>query len=147
MPPIVVRSEEGYRTAIHIRNHTVIADEPVQDGGTDTGPSPLEIFVGTLGACIVVTTEAYAKRKNWPLEGVSVELNMERIKREDYPAYTGDSPYIHQFRERIHFDGPLTDEQKARLMQIAGKCPVHVVLDHPVFFVEELAAEETLPQK
>jgi len=145
MPPIVVKLEEGYRTAINIRTHTIITDEPEQDGGTNAGPTPMELMVGTLGACIAITTKAYANRKNWPLEGVTVELNMERIKREDYPAYTGESPYIHEFREKIHFAGPLSDEQKARLLQIAGKCPVHVTLEHPVFFVEELA-DEPLPQ-
>ncbi len=141
MTPIIVRSEHGYQTAINIRDHTVIADEPLHDGGTDTGPTPLEIFVGTLGACIAVTTRAYAQRKNWPLEGISVELEMERFKREDYPSYTGDAPFVHQIRECIRFEGPLSDDQKERLMKIAGKCPVHVVLENPVYFVEELDDE------
>lgn len=137
MTPITVRLDKGYKTAIHIRQHTVMADELISDGGTDTAPTPMEIMLGTVGACVAVTTQAYAKRKNWPLEGVSVELDMERIKREDYPAYTGDAPFIHEIREAIHFDGPLTDEQRARLMEIAGKCPVHRTLENPVFFVEK----------
>lgn len=145
MSPITVRTEEGYRTAINIRQHTVIADELIQDGGTDTGPTPMEILLGTAGACIAVTTKAYAQRKGWPLEGVSVELEMERIKREDYPAYDGDAPFVHQVRERIHFDGPLTDEQRARLMAVAGKCPVHATLENPVFFAETLIEE--LPER
>ena len=74
MTHVVVRSEQNYRTAIQIRDHVIIADEPLQDGGTDEGPTPMEILVGTVGACIAVTTRAYAKRKNWPLEGISVEL-------------------------------------------------------------------------
>ena len=86
MGKIVVRSEQGYRTAINIRQHTIIADELVQDGGTDTGPTPMEILLGTAGACIAVTTRAYAQRHKWPLETVSVELDMERFKREDYPS-------------------------------------------------------------
>lgn len=101
----------------------------------------MEILVGTVGACIAVTTRAYAKRKNWPLEGISVELEMERFKREDYPAYTGESPYIHEIRERIQFEGPLTDDQRARLMSVSTKCPVHLTLENPVFFVETLADE------
>ncbi len=55
MSRIIVRSEQGYRTAIHIRDHTIIADELVQDGGTDTGPTPMELLYGTAGACIAVT--------------------------------------------------------------------------------------------
>ncbi|MBZ0281580.1 MAG: OsmC family protein [Anaerolineae bacterium] len=143
LSPITVRTEQGYRTAIHIRHHTIIADEPVQDGGTDTGPTPMEMLLGTAGACIAVTTKAYAQRKGWPLEGVSVELEMERIRREDYPAYTGEAAFIHNIREHIHFEGPLSEEQKARLLVIAGKCPVHMTLENPVFFDETLA-EETL---
>ncbi len=65
MGKITVRSEQGYRTAINIRQHTIIADELIQDGGTDTGPTPMEILLGTAGACIVVTTKAYAQRKGW----------------------------------------------------------------------------------
>jgi putative redox protein len=139
MTPIAARSEQNYRTTIHIRNHIIIADELVQDGGSDEGPTPMEILVGTLGACIAVTTRAYAQRKNWPLEGISVEVEMERFKREDYPTYTGDAAYINEIREQIHFEGPLTDEQKARLMTISSKCPIHLALENPVFFVETLA--------
>ncbi len=137
MTPITVRLDNGYQTAINIRQHTVIADELLQDGGTDVGPTPMEILLGTVGACVAVTTQAYAKRKNWPLEGASVELDMERIKSVDYPAYRGDAPFVHEIREAIHFDGPLTDEQRARLLAIAGKCPVHLTLENPVFFVEK----------
>ena len=137
MTPVTVRLDQGYKTAINIRQHTIIADEHIEDGGTDEGPTPMEILLGTVGGCVAVTTQAYAKRKNWPLEGVSVELDMERIKSGDYPAYTGDAPFIHEIRESIHFDGPLTDEQRARLLEIAGKCPVHRTLENPVFFVEK----------
>lgn len=136
LSPITVRTEQGYKTAIQIRHHTVIADELIQDGGTDEGPTPMEILLGTVGACIAVTTQAYAQRKGWQLEGVSVELDMERIKREDYPTYTGDAPFIHEIRERIKFEGSLTDEQRKRLTIIAGKCPVHLTLENPVFFTQ-----------
>ncbi len=142
MSPITIRLEQGYRTTINIRQHTLIADELVQDGGTDTGPTPMEMLVSMAGACIAVTTRAYALRKNWPLEAVSVEVEMRRIKREDYPQYTGDAPYVHEIRERVHFEGPLTDEQKARLMAVAAKCPVHLTLENPVFFVDELVGSE-----
>ncbi|MEP7284818.1 MAG: OsmC family protein [Chloroflexota bacterium] len=136
MSKIMVHSEQGYRTAINIRQHTIIADELVQDGGTDTGPTPMELLLGTAGACIAVTTKAYAQRKNWPMEGISVELEMERIRQEDYPAYTGDAAFVHEIREKITFEGPLTEDQKARLLSIASKCPVHLTLENPVFFVK-----------
>jgi|SRR5579871_4681499 len=142
MTAIIVHSEQGYRTAIQIRQHTVIADELIQDGGTDTGPTPMEILLGTVGACVAVTTRAYAQRKNWPLENVTIELSMDRHRGEDYPAYTGPAAFVNEIRERIQFEGPLTEEQRQRLMTIAGKCPVHLTLENPVFFVEELSSAE-----
>jgi putative redox protein len=143
---IVIRSEQNYRTEMLIRNHTLIADEPLQDGGADEGPTPMEILVGTIGACVAVTTRAYAQRKNWPLESISVEVEMERFKRDEYPDYTGDAPYVHEVRERISFGGPLSDEQKARLMNVAAKCPVHLTLENPVIFIEKLVESEIPPR-
>lgn len=139
MANVSVRTENGYRTAINVRNHTVFADEPLQDGGTDTGPTPMEMLLGTAGACIAVTTLVYAQRKGWALENVAVDLQMERIKREDYPSYTGEAAFVHEIRENIRFDGDLTDEQRERLMMVAGKCPVHLTLENPVFFVKQQA--------
>ena len=135
---IVVRCEQDYRTEIRIRDHTIVADELVDDGGTDEGPTPLEIFTGTVGACVAVTTRAYAQRKNWALESITVEIELQRYKGAEYPFYDGGAPYVHEVRERICFEGALTDEQKARLLAIAAKCPVHAVLDNPVFFVSTL---------
>ena len=144
MNRIVVRSERNFQTAIHIRDHVVMTDEPVDVGGDDLGPMPLELFVGTLGACIAVTTRAYAKRKNWPLEEISIEIEMERFKREDYPNYTGDASFINEIREHIRFKGTLSDEQKEQLLKVAGRCPVHLALEHPVFFIEKLVNDEPI---
>lgn len=143
MPPITIQCERDYRTTINIRSHTVYADEPVDAGGLDSAAMPMEIFISTLGACVAVTARAYAQRKGWALEDINVEVEMERVARDDYPAYTGDAPYVHRFRQRIHFGGALTDEQKARLLEVATKCPVRRVLENPVVFTEELV--EALP--
>jgi putative redox protein len=144
MTTISIRSEQNYRTAIHIRDHTVIADELVQDGGADEGPTPMELLIGAVGGCIAVTTRAYAQRKHWSLQGISVEVEMERFKSEDYPEYDGDAPYVYVVREQIAFEGSLTDEQKEQLMIIAGKCPVHRVLESPVFFSKTRVDNEIL---
>jgi putative redox protein len=138
MAPITVRTEQGYRTAIEIRQHTVMADELIQDGGTDSAPTPMEILLGTVGACIAVTTQAYAQRKGWPLESVSVTLDMQRIKREDYPNYAGSAAFVHEIREEVRFEGILTEEQKTRLLSVAGRCPVHLTLENPVYFEQTL---------
>jgi len=138
---VTVRNQQGYRTEILIRHHTVLADELISDGGTDVAPTPMEIMLGTVGACIAVTTKAYAQRKGWALEEVNVKLDMERIKREDYPTYSGDAAFIHEIREDIEFVGDLTAQQKERLLSVAGKCPVHLTLENPVFFVQHMTEE------
>ncbi len=146
MGTIIVHSEQGYQTAIDIRQHTIVADELLSDGGTDIGPTPMEIMLGAAGACVAVTTRAYAQRKGWPLTNIRVELEMERYNGSDYPEYKGDAMYVHEIREHIIFEGDLTDEQRTRLMEIAGKCPVHRVLANPVFFkhVEEKKPVESV---
>lgn len=143
MSPIVVRSERGYRTAIEIGHHTVFADEKISDGGTDTAPTPLEIFLGTLGACIAVTVRAYAQRKNWALDDVVVELAMQRFKGNDYPDHEGDAPFVHEIVEKVEFKGALSEEQITRLHEIASKCPVRRVLENPVYFRDLVETEES----
>ena len=137
----IVRCEQAYRTEIQIRQHTLIADEHIDDGGADEAPTPMEMLVGTLGACIAVTTRAYAQRKGWALDTITVEVEMERFKGDEYPDYDGDAPYVNEVREQIRFEGDLTDEQKKRLLAIAAKCPVHLTLQSPVFFVEKLVED------
>lgn len=138
MSSIIVHSEHDYRTTINIRSHTLYADEPTDAGGFDSAPMPMEIFISTLGACIAVTCRAYANRKQWPLEDVTVEVEMERIASADYPAYRGDAPFVHVFREKVHFAGDLSDGQRARLFEIAAKCPVRRVMENPIFFEEQM---------
>lgn len=139
---ITVRCEQNYRTEINIRQHTVLADEHIDDGGDDSAPTPMEILTGTLGACIAVTTRAYAMNKGWALDAISVDVDLQRFKGEDYLEYSGEAPYVYEAREVIRFEGALTDEQKARLMTVAAKCPVHRVLESPVFFVDKLIESE-----
>jgi uncharacterized OsmC-like protein len=86
----------------------------------------------------------YARRKGWPLEGVEINVDLERFKKEAYPVYTGSSDVVNEIRQCLVFLGPLSDEQKRRLMEIAGKCPVHRVLTQPNFLIEEMLCEEEL---
>ena len=137
MPKTTVRlGREGYRTEIKARNHVFYADESLESGGEDSAPEPVELLVGAVGACIAVTTRLYAQRKGWPLEGVEVALDYERFNGKDYPAYDGSAAFIHEFRNQIVFHGPLSDEQRARLAEIATKCPVHRIVEYPAFFVD-----------
>lgn len=138
MAKVTARSGEGYRTIINVRDHEVYADEPVDSGGTDTAPTPTELLLGALGACIVITCQMYAERKKWPLEGVDIALDVERFNAKDYAAYEGDELFIHELRKSIVFRGPLDDDQRERLLEIAGKCPVHRIIALPTFFDEKL---------
>jgi putative redox protein len=119
------------------RHHVWHADEPAEDGGGDSAPTPMEMLLGALGSCIVITVHLYANRKKWPLEKVEVNLEIQRFNAADYTAYQGDAQFVHEIREQVvvHGDG-LDADQRARLLDIAKKCPVRRVLTNPTFFVE-----------
>lgn len=144
MSKTIIRLGDGFRTTISAGDHTFHADEPVQDGGTDTGPSPMQMLLGALGSCMSITARMYAERKGWPLEGVEVALDIERFRGSEYPDYDGNASFIHEIRDQITFYGPLDDKQRDRLLYIAGRCPVHRVIENPALFVDELLAAEAL---
>lgn len=143
MPTVTARTLEGYQTEIKTRNHTFYADEPEDAGGLDSAPTPMEMLAGALASCMAITTRLYADRKKWPLEGVDVTVDIERMKAADYPDYQGDAQFVHEYRVRLSFRGPLNAEQRERLLDIAGKCPVHRAVETPAFFHTELL--EALP--
>ena len=141
MANATVRLSEGMKAVIQAREFTLVADEPEDSGGTNLGMTPKEMLLGALGACVAITVRMYAERKRWALEGVEIDLSTERFKAPDYPAYTGESAFVHEFRQQIVFKGDLTHEQRERLLEIAGKCPVHRALTEPNFMIEELVDE------
>lgn len=142
MTQALIRLDEGYKTYIAAGDHTLIVDEPLNDGGTDAGPSAKEMLVGSLGACVAVTVKMYAQRKGWNLEGIEIAVSLEKFKAADYPAYDGTEEFVNEFRLQIAFKGALTDEQRVRLLEIAGKCPVHRILIQPNFIIDELVPSE-----
>lgn len=136
MAAVTVKLDSGLKAVIQARNHTWYADEPVESGGSDSAPQPMEEMLGALGSCVAITVKGYANRKNWPLDKIDVYLNIERFKASEYPGYEGDAQFVHEIREKIVLHGPLDETQRARLMEIATKCPVRRVLTTPVFFIE-----------
>jgi putative redox protein len=110
------------------------ADEPVSNGGTDAGPGAHELLLSALGACTSITLTLYAKRKAWPLAGVSVRLRHERA---DGP--TGMTTRIDR---EIALAGALSDEQRQRLLAIAERCPVHRTLTGTIAIESRLAAPD-----
>jgi len=144
---VTVHLEGGYRATIQSDGQEWVSDEPVERGGTDAGPEPTAMLLGALGSCIAITVQMYAERKNWPLVGVDITLDIERFNKSAYTAYTGDSEsaFVHETRMQIAFRGELTDAQRTRLLEIAGKCPVHRVLTSPNIIIKELVDPATLP--
>jgi putative redox protein len=99
-----------------------IADEPVEVGGENLGFSPDELLCSALGACTAATLRMYADRKQWPLEGVDVEVSFNR-------QLTSTETNLVR---KITFFGSLTDEQKEVMLAIANKCPTHKLLTQPI---------------
>jgi len=108
-------------------DHHAHADEPLAYGGTNRGMSPYGFVSSGLGACTAMTIRMYARRKGWPLEHVSVDVSHSKVHAQD--AETGGNNRIDEFNRAIRLKGDLDDTQRARLMEIADKCPVHRTLE------------------
>ena len=117
-------------------NHHVLADEPLAYGGTNKGMSPYGFLSAGLGACTSMTIRMYARRKDWPLEHVSVDVCHDKVHAQD--AETGSGDKIDTWRRRIKLTGDLSDDQRQRLLEIADKCPVHRTLERSSEVVTEL---------
>jgi uncharacterized OsmC-like protein len=121
-----------YQNRITIGKHQLMASEPEDLGGDDSGPTPMELAAAALGACTTITLRMYANRKGWPLERISATVNHKKGPREVCADEDDDTDHkpglIDIFTRTIIFEGPLSAEQRQRLMQIADKCPVHKAL-------------------
>jgi putative redox protein len=135
---VIVRSLPGLAQTISIRDHQLIADEPVADGGTDTGPNPYELLLAALGACTAMTVRLYAKRKGWPLEGVEVSLSHERVHVEDCANCETRDVYLDKITKQLTFAGPLDTSQRLRLAEIAERCPVQRTLQREIVIEQQL---------
>jgi putative redox protein len=117
---------------------TLRTDEPVAAGGDGTGPDPYTLMLAALGSCISMTVTLYARRKQWPLERVTVQLSQRRIHARDCAECTENADgFVHRIERTVQFEGALSDEQRTRLQEIAGKCPVHKTLTSPIIVVEK----------
>ena len=140
--PVDIVLRDALRATINVRHHEWQADEPVEDGGGDTAPTPGELMLGALGSCMAITCKLYAQRKGWDLQAVEVKLDYERFRGRDYPLHQGDDLFVHEVREALAFHGQLDEKQRVRLRDIAGKCPVHRLLASPTYFVDMALTEE-----
>lgn len=108
--------------------HQLTVDEPVEFGGTDAGASPYDLLLAALGTCTSMTIGWYARRQKWPLEKIIVSLRHDKIHAKDCEECATKEGKIDRIEREISLTGPLTDEQRTKLMEMADRCPVHRTL-------------------
>jgi uncharacterized OsmC-like protein len=113
---------------VMVRSAGILADEPVEAGGEDRGPDPYELLLAALGACTSMTVLIYARRKQWPLQGVEVRLRHARVHAEDCADCETRPGLLDRIERELALEGELSPEQRERLLQIAERCPVHRTL-------------------
>lgn len=117
-----------YQTHVTTGKHVIWADEPRNNGGQDEGMEPFELLLASLGSCTAITVRMYADRKQWPLDKIRITLKLAQNK---------DRKITH-IHKRIELKGSLSPEQRARLIEIADRCPVHRALLNPLEITSEL---------
>ena len=130
----------GYRVEIEASGHSLVSDEPIGVGGTDTGPTPYDLVLAALGACTAMTLRMYADRKKWPLEGVVVHMHHSRSHAEDEQHCEDRPTRLDHIERTLEIAGQLTHEQRVKLAEIAERCPVHRTLDAGVRITTRLSA-------
>src|SRR5215213_10821548 len=125
---MVHRKSGGFTQEIVVGPHQLTADEPKDMGGDDEGPTPYDLLLAALGSCTSITVTMYAQRKSWPLQDVTVRLRHSRIHAQDCAECETKEGKIDRIELDIEFAGPLSSEQRSKLLEIAKKCPVHRTL-------------------
>ena len=115
---VTARRRKGYAHSLTIGHHTLVADEPEERGGADTGPTPGQLLAASLAACTAITVEMYGDRKEWDLGELEVEVDYEPDSAERTSRYD----------VVLRVPAVLDDEQAERVKMIAAKCPVHRAL-------------------
>jgi putative redox protein len=132
-------SATEYAQDVDIGGHRLRADEPVKMGGHDQGPNPYALLLAALGTCTSMTLGWYAREKKLPLERVTVRLKHARIHAADCADCETKAGKLDEIQREIELEGPLDAEQRARLLAIADKCPVHRTLTSEIVIRTHLA--------
>ena len=138
MSEVVVTSRQNLQNVVRYGSgQTFVTDEPLDVGGEDAGPNPYTLILAALGTCISMTVTLYARRKQWPLEQVTVRLRQNRIHAKDCQECAQNiEGYVHRIERSVSFKGDLTEEQLTRLLEISHKCPVHKTLSSQIVIAD-----------
>ncbi len=129
---VVVGPTTGFRTEVDVGGHHLVVDEPTAVGGTDAGPSPYEMLLAGLGACTAMTLRLYADRRGWPLERVRVSLQHRKVHAQDCVDCEKKTAKMDVVDRVVFLDGALDDTQRAKLLEIAERCPVQQTLQSKI---------------
>jgi putative redox protein len=116
-----------YKTIVKTDKHTFVSDEPLTIGGTDSGPSPQELLLASLGSCTAITLRMYIDRKMWIVETITVNMELFEV----------DGATL--IERKLSFEGEISSEQEKRLIQIADSCPIHKMLTGKIIIQTALA--------
>jgi putative redox protein len=126
----------AYQTRMDTGDLAIIGDESLEAGGDGLGPSPYELLLASLGHCAVLTILLYARRKGWQVDKVSVRATHERLLIEDEVDGEPVKRKLERIIQEVALEGDLDDAQRARLVDIAGKCPVHRTISGDLELIE-----------
>lgn len=138
MSEVVVTSLSNLRNEVSYGDgRTLVTDEPEALGGEGAGPDPYTLLLAALGSCVSITLTLYARRKGWPLERVRVRLRQRRVHSKDCAGCESDADgFIHHIERDVELEGDLVEEQRARLREIAHRCPLHRTLTSEIAVTE-----------
>jgi putative redox protein len=138
MNEVTVTSLSNLRNEVRYGDGGVlVTDEPVSVGGDGAGPDPYALLLAALGSCISMTLMLYARRKGWPVERVKVRLRQQRVHAKDCAECSENAEgYVHRIERAVEVEGDLSAEQRARLQEIAHKCPVHKTLTSEIVITD-----------
>lgn len=137
MAKVHSKSLGKYQVLLNTEHHAILADEP-KDIGDGLGPDPYELLLSALGACITMTLHMYARRKQWDLRRVELDLDHAKIHARDCEDCEQTSGFVDKMHVKVSLEGDLDESQRARLLEIAGKCPVRKTLLGMPRITEEL---------
>jgi putative redox protein len=130
---VIVRGTgDGFAQEIVAGSHCFNSDEPARAGGTETGPTPYDLLLPSLGSCTSITVAMYARRKQWSLQRVTVRLRHSRVHAEDCAACATRDARLTVIEPDIALEGALDADQRARPLAIANRCPVHLTLSSQI---------------